>query len=98
MKTLLSLGFASVLCLALVVSVSPANARTLEGELVVTTPPNHFRIVGQSGSYVAPTSVVALDGHTVRVETSEKGTVTQITEVPVPINPVVLGVPPAVVR
>jgi hypothetical protein len=91
MKTLLSLGFASMLCVALVFSDSPANARTLEGELVVTTPPNHFRIVGQSGSYVGPTSVVALDGHTVRVETSQNGKVTQITEIPVPINPVVHG-------
>jgi hypothetical protein len=92
------LALAAGLCVASVVlSVRDASAaadRTLTGELVVTDASAHrFRIVGQSGSFTAPagTAVEALDGHTVQVEVSSHGTVTQITEVHVPIQPVTHG-------
>jgi hypothetical protein len=54
---------------------------------------NHFRIVGQGGTFNAPagTSVVGLDGHTVQVEVSSGGYVTSIAEVHVPIAPVTHG-------
>jgi len=68
--------------------------RTLSGELVVLNgSKSQFRIVGHGGTFVAPagTSLQALDGRTVRVELSSNGKVTQITDTPVAINPVVHG-------
>ena len=71
-----------------------ASESVVSGELVVTNAAaNHFRIVGHSGSYTAPagTPLTSLDGHTVRVDLSSNGRVLQITDTPVPINPITHG-------
>ena len=71
-----------------------AYERTLNGELVVLGASGHrFRIVGYDGSFVAPpgTPLEALDGRPVQVQVASNGKVEQITEVPVPIQPILHG-------
>jgi hypothetical protein len=91
--------FTLALCIAMAgalanttVASAAQYGRTLTGELVHTSG-NQFRIVGVGSGYTAPsgTPLSALDGKTVQVELSPDGRVTQITEVSVPINPVVHG-------
>ena len=98
MRALKTLPLVAALCLAGILA-SPHRAqaepnRTLTGELVaIDGSPTHFRIVGQNGTFVAPsgTTVTALDGHNVEVEVAN-GHVASITEVHVPIAPVTHGV------
>ena len=63
----------------------------LTGELVVTdAAKNRFRLVGHGGSFTAPasTSVEVLDGKPVAVEFARDGRVLQITEEPIPVDPI----------
>jgi hypothetical protein len=96
MKTLgvLALAICSAAIVALAVPAEADSARTITGELVQLDGSSHqFRIVGHGGSYTAPagTDLHALDGKTVQVDLSSGGTVTQLTPVAVPINPVAHG-------
>jgi hypothetical protein len=97
MKTLRVLILAlSIAVAGALVNTTLASAaeygRTLTGELVYRSG-NQFRIVGVGSGFTAPsgTPLASLDGKTVQVELSPDGRVTQITQVTVPINPVLHG-------
>ncbi len=68
-----------------------ADGRVLSGELVViNAAQNRFRLVGHSGSYIAPAGarIEELDGKPVQVEISHRGHVLQINEMPIHIEPI----------
>jgi len=70
------------------------SPRALSGELVVINPTAHrFRLVGHDGSFVAPADlpIETLDGRNVEIEVAANGHVTQVTEVPVHIDPITHG-------
>lgn len=95
MKLLRMLFVATSLGALVIVSVGTARAqsgRVVSGELVAMSG-SQFRIVGQPGTYSAPSGVdiQALDGKTVDVEIATGGRVAQISPHPVPINPVTHG-------
>lgn len=84
----------SVLALPLCGRLAADYGRMITGELVaIKGTASQFRIVGHGGTFAAPpgVSVQALDGKTVQVELASNGKVSQITEAPVPIDPVAHG-------
>ncbi|MGH7785689.1 MAG: hypothetical protein ACRERC_02425, partial [Candidatus Binatia bacterium] len=90
---LVALGLCSALALWFPTS-APAEG-VLSGELVVLEGAKHrFRLIGHEGSYTAPagTPLDELDGKNVQIELGSGGRVTQITEAPVRVEPVVSGV------
>jgi hypothetical protein len=71
-----------------------ADGSVLSGELVVINAAhNRFRLVGHSGSYIAPagTPIEELDGKPVQVEISHSGHVLQISEMPIHYEPITHG-------
>jgi hypothetical protein len=71
-----------------------ADGSVLSGELVViNASQNRFRLVGHSGSYIAPagTRIEEFDGKPVQVEISHGGHVLQISEMPIHYVPITHG-------
>jgi len=76
------------------IMVAASGGNVLTGELVATNvSKNQFRLVGHAGSYTAPAgmSVEAWDGKPVEVEIGRDGRVLQISEAPIPIDPIAHG-------
>src|SRR5262245_43015527 len=96
MKTMrvltLALSIAEFGACALTVAAEARYGRSLTWHFVAVSG-NQFRSVGQGSGYHAPagTPMAAVVVKNVQVELARDGRVTRITEVTVPINPVVHG-------
>lgn len=84
----------TLMLIGMLVFAGRVEARTVSGELVVLEgSSSSFRIVGQPGTYRAPsgTPLGELDGKAVEVELSDDGRVLQISERAIAITPLTSG-------